>query len=85
MTLTDNGEPGSADRVSFTSWSGSALLYSSYWGGAPPKTIEQVLSGTPRASRQTLANSSFLIPLAVARAVLSGPAASLDFHGREFA
>ena len=45
MTLTDNGEPGSTDSVSFTLWDASTLLYSSNWGGTPPKTVEQILGG----------------------------------------
>ena len=43
VTISDNGEPGSTDWISWTLWNGSTLLYSSKWDGA--KTVEQVLGG----------------------------------------
>jgi VCBS repeat-containing protein len=43
VTLTDRGEPGSADAIGFTLWKGSELLFSSNWSGTG--TIEQLLSG----------------------------------------
>jgi len=43
MTISDRGEPGTADSLAFTLWDGSTLLYSSRWDGV--KTIEQVLGG----------------------------------------
>ena len=43
ITVTDAGEPGSLDKVSFTLWNGSTLVYASNWSGT--KTIEQLLGG----------------------------------------
>jgi hypothetical protein len=43
MTLSDRGEPGSSDSISFTLWNGSTLYYSSNWNGT--KTVEQTLNG----------------------------------------
>jgi len=43
MTFTDNGEPGSADRLALTVWDGAALLISSRWSGVT--TVEQLLGG----------------------------------------
>jgi hypothetical protein len=43
ITVTDNGEPGNTDKVSFTLWNGSTLIYSSNWSGT--KTLEQILAG----------------------------------------
>jgi hypothetical protein len=43
MTMTDKGEPGSADSISVTLWNGSTLIFSSNWNGA--QTPEQVLAG----------------------------------------
>jgi hypothetical protein len=43
ITVTDNGEPGNTDKVSFTLWSGSTLVFSSSWSGT--KTLEQILEG----------------------------------------
>ena len=44
VVLKDNGEPGSADLVSFTLWSKNGqLLFSSNWYGV--KTMPQVLDG----------------------------------------
>jgi len=42
ITITDNGEPGSADKIGFTLWNGSVLIYSSNWTN---KTNEQLLDG----------------------------------------
>ena len=43
MSMTDKGEPGSADSIAVTLWNGSTLLFSSNWDGA--KTPEQLLGG----------------------------------------
>ena len=43
VTVTDKGEPGSADSMGVTLWSGSVLMFSSRWDGA--KTVEQVIGG----------------------------------------
>jgi hypothetical protein len=44
MTLTDEGEPGSADTLAITLWdSNGVLLYSSNWNGAA--TVQQLLGG----------------------------------------
>ncbi|HVK07210.1 MAG TPA: hypothetical protein VM597_00395, partial [Gemmataceae bacterium] len=43
LTVTDRGEPGTADAVGLTLWRQSELLFSSRWTGA--KTAEQVLAG----------------------------------------
>jgi hypothetical protein len=45
MTMTDRGEPGSADSIGITVWNGAGtqLLFSSCWNGT--KTVEQVLGG----------------------------------------
>jgi hypothetical protein len=42
ITMTDNGEPGSGDKIGFALWYGSALIYSSNWTN---KTNEQALDG----------------------------------------
>ena len=39
MRMTDNGEPGENDTISFTLWDGGVLLFSSNWDGA--QSIEQ--------------------------------------------
>ena len=44
VTMTDKGEPGSADSISITVWNKSGgLWFSSNWTGT--KTGEQVLGG----------------------------------------
>jgi hypothetical protein len=48
MTITDLGEPGAADTLSFTLWKGKTgrqqrLLFSSAWDGN--RTVEQQLAG----------------------------------------
>ncbi|GAA1875066.1 M12 family metallo-peptidase [Asanoa iriomotensis] len=43
VTATDRGQPGTADSVAITLWSGSTLLFSSDWNGA--KTQEIRLAG----------------------------------------
>lgn len=43
ITLSDQGEPGNTDSISFSLWDGGALVYSSNWNGA--KTNEQILNG----------------------------------------
>ena len=43
MQMTDKGEPGSSDTISFALWDGSTLLFSSNWDGT--RTIEQILGG----------------------------------------
>jgi len=43
MQMTDKGEPGASDTISFTLWNGSKLLFSSNWNGT--KTVEQTLGG----------------------------------------
>jgi len=43
LTLTDRGEPGSADTIGVTLWNGATLLFSSEWSGA--KTLEGPLAG----------------------------------------
>jgi hypothetical protein len=43
MQMTDKGEPGASDTISFTLWNGSKLLFSSKWNGT--KTVEQTLGG----------------------------------------
>jgi len=43
VTLTDLGEPGTSDSISFAVWRKEALWFSSNWTGA--QTIEQVLAG----------------------------------------
>jgi hypothetical protein len=43
MTFTDNGEPGSADRLALTVWDGETVLFSSRWNGVA--TVEQLLGG----------------------------------------
>ena len=45
ITVTDNGEPGSSDKVAVTLLDGSTLLFSTNWSGAPPKTVEQTITG----------------------------------------
>lgn len=42
MRLTDKGEPGNSDSISFSLYDGSTLWFSSNWSGG--KTIEQSLS-----------------------------------------
>lgn len=41
VSVTDNGEPGTWDKLGFTLWDGSELLISSNWDGS--RTIEQLL------------------------------------------
>ena len=53
MTMTDKGEPGSADSIALTLWNGSTLVFSSNWDGA--KTPEQVLGR--RQLRRSLTGS----------------------------
>jgi hypothetical protein len=43
MTLTDNGEPGSADTLAITVWNGSTLWFSSSWSVTTGKSVEQLL------------------------------------------
>jgi trimeric autotransporter adhesin len=43
VTVTDKGEPGSADTIGVTLWNGSTLVFSSEWSGA--KTNEGLLEG----------------------------------------
>lgn len=43
VTLTDLGEPGTSDSISFTLWKKNELWFSSNWTGA--QTLEQVLAG----------------------------------------
>jgi hypothetical protein len=43
IAITDNGEPGSTDSISFALCNGSTLYFSSNWTGT--KTIEQVING----------------------------------------
>jgi hypothetical protein len=43
VTLTDKGEPGSADSIGVTLWNGSQLLFSSEWRGS--KTVEGFFNG----------------------------------------
>ena len=44
MVMTDKGEPGSADSISFTVWDKDGrLLFSSNWDGV--QSVEQVLGG----------------------------------------
>jgi subtilisin family serine protease len=43
ITLSDQGEPGNTDSISFSLWDGGTLMYSSNWNGA--KTNEQILNG----------------------------------------
>ena len=43
MTVTDKGEPGSADSIGVTAWNGPTLVFSTNWNGA--QTVEQVLGG----------------------------------------
>jgi hypothetical protein len=43
VTLTDKGEPGSADTIGVTLWNGSTLLFSSEWRGS--KTVEGLFNG----------------------------------------
>lgn len=42
-TMTDNGEPGSNDRIGVTLWDGNTLVYSSNW--VTTQTIELLLNG----------------------------------------
>ncbi|MCA9259884.1 MAG: hypothetical protein KDA61_11820, partial [Planctomycetales bacterium] len=42
-SVTDAGEPGVNDLVSFTVWDGPVLLYSSHWTGV--ESIEQLIDG----------------------------------------
>ena len=39
LRMTDNGEPGENDTISFTLWDGGVLLFSSNWDGA--QSVEQ--------------------------------------------
>jgi hypothetical protein len=44
VTMTDNGEPGSADTIGITLWDkNGGLWFSSSWNGT--KTVEQLLGG----------------------------------------
>jgi len=43
VTMTDKGEPGSADTLGVTLWDGATLLFSSEWTGA--QTLERLLAG----------------------------------------
>jgi hypothetical protein len=43
MSLTDKGDPGSADTVAITLWDGNTLLFSSNWNGA--STVQQLIGG----------------------------------------
>jgi hypothetical protein len=44
VTITDNGEPGSTDKIGVTLWNkNGGLWFSSSWDGT--KTVEQVLGG----------------------------------------
>jgi hypothetical protein len=43
MTLTDNGQPGSADTLAITVWNGSTLWFSSSWSVSTGKSVEQLL------------------------------------------
>jgi hypothetical protein len=43
MDITDRGEPGTADDISFSLMNGNTLLYSSYWTGI--KSLQLVLQG----------------------------------------
>jgi len=45
VTVFDNGDPGTSDALAVALWNGSALLYSSNWSGAPPRTVPQILAG----------------------------------------
>src|SRR5574341_364776 len=40
MQMTDKGEPGLSDTISFALWDGNKLLFSSNWDGT--RTIEQI-------------------------------------------
>jgi hypothetical protein len=43
VTITDKGEPGSADKIGLTLWNGTTLVFSTSWTGA--KTDEKTLNG----------------------------------------
>ncbi|UKM66538.1 HYR domain-containing protein [Flavobacteriaceae bacterium GSB9] len=43
VKMTDKGEPGDNDEISFALWDGNELLYASNWTGV--NTIKQVLNG----------------------------------------
>ena len=43
IRMTDNGEPGENDTISFTLWDGGSLLFSSHWDGA--QSVEQSVGG----------------------------------------
>lgn len=43
VTMTDRGEPGSADSIGFTLWDRNTLLFSSAWNGV--QTLEMPLGG----------------------------------------
>ena len=43
VTMTDNGEPGSSDKIAIVLSDSSGLLFSSSWNGT--KSIEQILGG----------------------------------------
>lgn len=43
MTMTDEGDPGSADTLGITLWDANKLVFSSEWRGS--KTVEQTLAG----------------------------------------
>ena len=43
MRMTDKGEPGSGDTISFALWNGNTLLFSTKWNGTT--TLEQLLGG----------------------------------------
>lgn len=43
LQMTDKGEPGASNTISFTLWDGSTLLFSSNWNGT--RTVEQLLGG----------------------------------------
>jgi PKD repeat protein len=43
ITMTDKGEPGSADTIGVTLWDGNRLLFSSEWRGT--RTLEMLLAG----------------------------------------
>jgi len=42
LRMTDNGEPGENDTISFTLWDGGTLLFSSNWDGA--QSVEEAVA-----------------------------------------